>query len=310
MTEAPTTTEATVTPTPAANQLPDEAHAVALAEKAMADKINAQAQVPTTPNSSQPPQPTEEKPPEDPATKRLSFLAKKEQEILRQRREAQQAISEVRQLRAQIEQERAQYQDFFRNLQEDPLKALAGLGLTYDKLTDAQIQGKPADTTALQLQQLKQEQEAFRQQVLENERLKAEQEAQQAQAQADAVIDRFKQDIQSYVDQNKDAYEMIALNEAQEHIFETAQAYFERTGKTLKIKEAADMVEEYLVDRAKKLTASKKLQTKPTAPPADPGKTASKTLTNTMSPGVTSSTSGLVSEGEAIRRALANLGRS
>lgn len=318
MSEAQANVASVVTP-PTPQTLPSGAHAIALAEKTMADKINAAAALPDA-----------VKPPEteaqtsapasaaDPASKRISFLAKKEREIIQQARQAKQDRAELHALRQQIEAQQAEQTAFWEKLQKEPLATLAARGLTYDKLTEAQLANGRIDPTSQQVQELRMEQERLKQRLEDEQKQKIEEQRQQAQEQTNQVLTRFKGDIHDFVSQKPDEYEQIHLNDAEDHVFETAKAYFERTGKTITIKEAADMVEDFFYKHAENVfQKSKKLQSKfgtqttqssqvrPGAAPAP----SSKTLTNQMSPGLAPESRKILSEGEAIKRALAKMGR-
>jgi len=103
---------------------------------------------------------------------------------------------------------------------------------------------------------------------LDQERqLKAEQERQQM------AVDTFRKKINSVIEADLEKYEMLNLEDNKgDLVFDVINEHFEKTmseygqGDVLDIDKAAEMVENYLVNRALKYTQAKKLQSK-LAPP-------------------------------------------
>lgn len=317
--------QANATVAPPVAQIPNNADAIHAAEKAMADKINNE------PAKTADPQSIELKtadapaaPAQDPASKRLAFLAKKERETIQMRKQVNQQAQQMRTLQSQLQEAMAKQQAFMSQFQTNPDEALASIGVTYDKWTEARLTKKPIDTTTQQIQSVKQELAATQQAYLRDQQLAAQQAVQAQQATLMQAVEVYKSDIADFVG-TKPEYSDLNDEDGKNDMFQLADLWAEKTGKVLDLKEAADMVLaqryediEQRVERSAALQARLAGKIKPAAPAtpaapkADPAvfQPRGTTLTNRM---VGSSSGdepqGIPSESEAIRRALAKLQR-
>jgi hypothetical protein len=162
----------------------------------------------------------------------------------------------------------------------DPNKALELLGLDYDQLTRARL----ADGQVPPDAQIKKVEDKFEAYKKEKE-LEAEKEAQAAKLEAEqkeqAAISNFKSEINTYLKDNANRYELIAFEGQEDLVFEVIDAHYNRTlalaqkayaageigadkviGKVMTKAEAADKVEEHLEKKylkAKDLNKTKAL---------------------------------------------------
>lgn len=203
----------------------------------------------------------------------------------------------------------------FESKKKNPKEALGLLGLTYDEITQAQLNDGELPPQ-LEIKRLREEIEAFKQASKDEKNSEKERQIEDAKKQAETqekkAIDEFKNEINNYINENKERYELTTFEGAQELVFDVVDEYYNRTlakaqkdfelgeitesqvvGKIMPMKEAADKVEEHLeqkYNKAKELSKTKTLwgampkdvkkeiakqQIRPTTPP--------RTLTNQLS---------------------------
>lgn len=259
------------------------------------DSMTAAPAVPstvTTPlaESGAPPAPT---PQEDPK------LASRLEIILRREREASAIEKRAKDLEASLQEKLQLIERFEQAKKGNSKQALELLGLNYDQLSQSILQDGsiPAEVKIKELEGKITDLDKRRE--LDLKREDENKKTLQAQAETHA-INSFKEEINTYLTDNKARYELIEFEANQELVFDVVDEHYKRTldpetgiGKVMSIKEAADKVEEFLekkYDKAKQVgkvktlwgaipksqqeTLAKQFTTKSTQP---------KTLTNQMS---------------------------
>lgn len=254
--------------------------------------------------------------PQERPSERFAFLAKKEQGIVRQRHELKsqmQALeaqkAEVERMRQEVEAAKSRKSSYKQN----PLALLDDYGMTYKELTDYILNNNTV-TPESQIKALNEkieQVEAQRRADLEAAQKRAEEER---AARESNVIQEFKSEINRFIQTKSDTYELTALYDSADLVYDTVEAYYEKTNKVLSIPEACDLVEKYLESQVEKSLKTKKLSAKlprsdEPAPVERPTQASSprRTLTNTE---YTSSTPSFVSpkvESDRMARALAAL---
>lgn len=270
-------------------------------------------------NQVEAPQPTAEAQPNAPepkesAAQRFAFLAKKESALQKQRTEIKAAREAMEAQRAEIEKMRQEIQAAQAkrgSYRTNPLSLLEENGLTYKELTDYILNNNTVSTEAQikAIHEKLEESERRREQEKLEAQKRAEEEAKQREAQ---VIQEFRAEIASFIKDKSETYELAALYDGSDLVYDTVEEYFEKTGKVLSIPEAVDLVEKYFESQVEKAVKSKKLSSKlqpASEKPQDdirqPAPT--RTLSNTK---YTSSTPSLVSpkvESDRMARAMAAL---
>lgn len=225
---------------------------------------------------------------EDPRiASRFAALSKREKQILERERAMQ---DRQRQLEMQA-QRYQQLEHIVQNAKANPIAVLEQLGLSYEQITDYILQDPEATKPVAEkkLEEIERKIKAY-----EEAQLHAQRQAEQAYI--DNTVKNFKNQIVSTVQSNPEKFELVALNNAYDTVFDVVEQYFNSTGELLTVEAAAQMVEEYLTNEAEeRILKAKKFQSKfsskaePSveAKNADAKASASKTLTNTK---VTSST--------------------
>ena len=192
---------------------------------------------------------------------RFAFLAKKEAAIVRQRHELRAQMeamtsqrSEMEKLRAEIDEVKGRKASYRSN----PLAALEDAGLSYKELTDFILNNNTVSTES----QIKALQDKISE--VENARQRDHQEREehskrQAAEREVQVIAEFKNEISNFISSKKDDYELTNLYESSDLVYDTVEAYFEKTSKVLSIPEACQLVETYLEKQVEKSLQTKKL---------------------------------------------------
>ncbi len=172
-------------------------------------------------------------------------------------------------------------------LTTDPFSVLTELGLTYDQLTEMALNAPKAEQIATnnELRALRAELQALKDQSDKTTKSFEEQQTQSYQQAVNQIRVEAKQLIEK--DPN---FETIRETNSLRDVVELVERTFKQDGILLTVEDAAQQVEDYLVDEALKLARIKKIQhrlaTKPTQsqkPTGDPKQQQLKTLTNAVS---------------------------
>jgi hypothetical protein len=202
----------------------------------------------------------EPKKPEKVEDSQLSRLSKVERRI--KEREAQ--VASQLQLLAQKEakiKEAEEWLELPKRAKENPVEALAKLGIEFEDLAQAIINGgKPPEEKVQQnkIDELANKINAFEEQQAELRR-NAQQESERA-----AAIDYVKMGHE-YVTQNVDDFELIRAkgNSAWDDVWQLAEETFKQTGEVPDIKQVVKAIEDYYMSEAEaSFKASKKLAKK------------------------------------------------
>lgn len=171
---------------------------------------------------------------------------------------------------------------------KDPLGVMQEqLGLTYEQLTELVLNQDPNQAAyKSEISALRAELQAIR-----DESQKVRQEDQQTQYKN--AVAQIRDDVSALV-KTDEAYETIRETGSVDDVVELIEATFKEEGRVMSIDEAAQLVEDHLVEEAYKLTKLKKIQSRLTslrASEAAPAKqqqvsqqqpAQAKTLTNSM----------------------------
>lgn len=200
---------------------------------------------------------------EEPLSSQFALLARKEK-ALRAKVQAQDAAIKAREQallakEAELKTKEASYSSDFvpkSKLTEDPLSVLAEIGIDYDALTQLVLNRPQMDpTTKAYLQKLEAQVKA-QADVQEKGRLEAA-EAQKAQYQQ--AVNQIRNEAKALV--QKDAsYETIKETGSVDQVVELIEETFKADGILLTVEEAAQEVENYLVEEALKLSRIEKIR--------------------------------------------------
>lgn len=209
---------------------------------------------------------------------RLEMLIRREQQALARERIAKAAEQESARLRSELESERERISKF-NSIKNNPKLALEELGLTYDELTKA-ILSDGELPPEVELKKIRGEIDNLKQSREEERKQAQAAEVARAEAMEAKAVSDFKVEINSYVKENPDRYELINFDERFDEVYELIDAHYARTlqesireleskgedtsqaqGKVMKIAEAADKIEAYYEKREQEKRKLAKLQT-------------------------------------------------
>jgi hypothetical protein len=233
-------------------------------------------------------------------------LARKEKALRAKALQQEQAIKAKEQAIAKREAEIAAREAEYKakyipkdQLLEDPLSALSELGLTYEELTNRQLNAPSEEQRQLSAYKKQMEMKLKAMEEQQNQ-IRKNMEEQQKRA-YDQALNQIRNEVKTLVS-SSDEYEMVRATGLEGDVVELIEKTFEKDGILLSVEEATAAVEEHAVEEAMKYTSLKKIQqrlqksaTSPsTAPkksetnsvatqqPAQAALTPAKTLTNTM----------------------------
>lgn len=282
-------------PTPVQNQnniQPEEMSAI----MPKVDDSRQQGELEAKIDDQKPPVEEPQKPAEDPAiTKRFAQLAKQEQ-TLRAREQALKAREQALDTQKPPQQPQIDPNKYITRdqLKQNALQYLSEAGVSYEELTNQLLNQSPIDhRTESMISELKAEIQSLRQ---ANEESKKSYEEQQNNA-YQAAVKQIESDVKHLVSKD-DTYEAIKSSNAHKDVVELITETYHKDGILLSIEEAAQQVEDFLVEQYTKYTNLNKIkqrmsqsnaskaQTPSVKPPTEETqqpKSPQKTLTNNMS---------------------------
>lgn len=245
---------------------------------------------------------------DDKLSSKFAALSRKEKAIKAQEQQFRQQQSEMQKMLADLKSEneriKAEYSGYKTNVKQKPLQTLEEEGLTFEQLTQMQL-NEQNPTTEMLMKQMRSELESGYKSELEA--LKKQLADDKLKAQTDAetsTITNFKKQIGELVTAQSDKYELINLNNAVDTVYEVVEKYYETEGKLLSVEEAADYVEKHLEDEANKIFKAKKFAARALAPKPTPSeKSNSVTLSNQLSAEVPQTSQRALSRDEQVAEA-------
>lgn len=266
-------------------------------EPTTAPAANAESGQPATPpaatNGAAPapadakPAPTEAKPAETTAGQATAAMVRREQELVKQKQEAARERAEIAKEREALKASLADaenYRKIIAAARADPLGAAELLNLDYDAITRAKLERAKATVTPDDLKRELDAREKARadaeaQRVAEAQRIADEAQAKEVKESLDA----YMADARAIMDATPDAYELLrehstafGAEKAEDLVVRVAREHFAELrkenprAKPPSAKEANDLAEKWLEERAKKLLSAKKLAPPPAEKPKPP----------------------------------------
>lgn len=214
----------------------------------------------------------EVKQPEDKFSKKYAELTKKEKAIA----ERESKIGEQLALYKEVE-------ELINS--KNPEKLLSKLGLGVEDFLSI-LAGVEVKSTEENIDPVQKELNEIKSKLKAQEdekalKLKEQEDAQLKQS--EKVLNDFKKDVEDFVKNNQDDYEGIAQHASSEDVLELVKHVYVNDGKLLTMKEACDLLENQIIETARKFTGMKKLSGNQSIQQSN--KSANKTLSsNTMNP--------------------------
>jgi hypothetical protein len=233
---------------------------------------------------------------EEPLSSQYAALARKEKAI---RAKAMAQEAQFKQREAALQAREAEIQSkssidsskyiSIDDLKRDAYSTLMGLGITYDELSQQALNAQSPEAQAFQRYKAMMDKEL--QQVRE-EQAKTRQSFEQQQAQAyQQALAQIKNEANQLVNSDP-SFETIKATGSVDDVVELIERTFQQEGTLLTVEQAAQAVEDYLIEEALKIANIKKIQAKlkpaaqqpaPQKQPTQPAQPAQmKTLTNAV----------------------------
>lgn len=206
------------------------------------------------------------KPQDNQFASKFAALTRKEKAAREREAELERRIAEIEAREKALEDRDSQYSsidDFKRDLLKNPLKYLNENDITFEKLTEMQLnEGNP--TPEMLVARMQQEMESkFEERLSALAEEYEEDKRKAAEQRYEEVIQDYVDELADFVNESVDEegspkYELVKLNNAVPLVYEVVEAHHEETGKILSNDEACQLVEQYFEDEAKKLFEAKK----------------------------------------------------
>jgi len=235
----------------------------------------------------------------------FAALAKKEKIAFNRQREAETKLKEAEEKLKLYEQ----FENKKKSAKTNPLEFLSEAGLTYDEITDFMLNGGVKHKDKTEVLEEKFNEFVSRKEKEEQEKLENEQKA--LKAQEEKIIAEFKNQLNKFLNDNQDKYELINLYNAQELVVATIEQHYENKKEVLSNERAAELVEAHLEEEAKKLANSKKFSSNFKSSDDNKQQGQAKNSVTLSSSQPTSNVPSMLSaktEDERLKRALAALG--
>lgn len=258
-------------------------------------------------------------PKKDDASSKFAALAKKEKALVKQQADIKAKEQSFIQKEQDIAAREAKIKASEALWETDVLAALESKGYSYQKLTDMILSGKvspekapidpitEAKKIADDLRKEFSDKEAAREAAIQKSQ--EDKKAQEAKELEEAYTN-YRNSVAEFTKTNADDYELLNMYGQQELVVETVDGYYEKYKRVLSLKEASDLVENYLIDEAQKALGSKKLsKSSPIADKViaqDEKKSSPRTLSNNLTPTM-ASTLPASTDSERMKKALAAL---
>lgn len=202
---------------------------------------------------------------------------------------------------------------FEQRLKRDPLQALRDAGYDYDTLTNIALNDGKL-TPEMEMKLMKEELESgykseiqkLREQLEEQKEKESQLAKEKEEQEYSKTVENFKSEIRSFVD-SSESHDLIKEYKAHDQIFEVISSHHAETGKVMDVEEAANYVEEYLLEEARKLVKNERIRKRVLPEDQEPQKKPSGvTLSNSQSSQIPVETRPVSNE-ESIARAAAKL---
>jgi len=167
----------------------------------------------------------------------------------------QQLQNQMRQQQQQLEQRYGKYAQF--DQINNPIDLLKAKGWSYEDASQYVLNdNKP--TADQQVKSIQQQFEEYKQQQAQKEEQQRQAAIKAQEKHVQETLQEYRNSIDTFVDANKDKYELCALFNGQDLIYNTVQEYYERTNKIMSNEEAAQAGEDYLMEEVRKVQNTNK----------------------------------------------------
>lgn len=246
--------------TPAVNQ-----NNIAPEEAAAVRPPSQKAQLPSNEDTTQSLPDAETKAPDEPLSSQYAMLARKEKAIRQREQQLRTREAAIKQREAPPTAPQSPQNPAFdeskyiskERLSKDPFGALTEMGMTYDQLTEAALNG-PAPKEIAMMAEMKAMREELNALKGESESTKKSFETQKSDSYNQSVA-QIRLEAKNLIAKDPN-FETVRETNSLSDVVELIEQTFKEDGILLTVEEAATQVEEYLLEEATKLYKIKKLQ--------------------------------------------------
>lgn len=204
-----------------------------------------------------------EKSEDDLFSSKFAALSRKEKALKKRERDIEARIAELEQRLADNQTPEVEEEPFELKLKKNPLDALAEKGLSYDILTQIALNDGKL-TPELQMQLLRDEMSSSLHSKIEALESKlAEKEEKEAQSKHEQTISGFKNQIKQHISSDAENLELLAIqddNQGIDLVYDVISEHYNEYEEVLDIKTAAELVENHLLEEAKKYIGRNKIK--------------------------------------------------
>lgn len=207
-----------------------------------------QAPVEPTDKSPEVPQPAEAKPEVNPQfAEKFAILTKKEKELYYKEQQMK-----------DIQKRIQRYEELEKLKNENPYAFIKETGIDLEKTLLAAAKEGEEPTVDDKVSELQKRIDELMNKLQEKEQFEAKTKEERA-------LEQFKSNLKDHIIKKADEYELIHTNEAYDTVFDVIETHYKNTqaqgqGEILDFDKASQLVESYLLDKAKKTMGAKKLQ--------------------------------------------------
>lgn len=232
--------------------------------------------------------PKVEEPKDDRFAAKFAALSRKEKAMRQQMQLIEVERKAAEALKTKYETEYSPYKNLATRIKQEPLKILEENGIKFADLAKMILEneGKPTEDMVAKnaLGDLKSEIEQLKAQLKAQKEEEVEKVKEIEKKKHEQVLNNFVGEIKDHVDGAADKYELIRANDAVELVYNVIEQYHADTGEILDTEKAAEQVEAYLEEEAKKLFELSKFKKNGAAAQEKPSATPqpSRTLSNAL----------------------------
>lgn len=256
---------------------------------------------------------------DDRLASKFAALSRKDKELRKKELALQQQTKAMEAKIKEFEEKMKSFSSIEEQLKADPLAWLEQKGLSYKDLTEKYVlkpDPTPEEKQNSIIERLNQKIDALENSLKQRDE-DSKKSAEEAKArQIEQAKANYIKDLTDFVNKGGDNYDLIRKNDAVQLVYDVIEEHYNHTleengeGEILDMERAANEVENYLLDEAKKLIESNKLKSLfvPQQTKQEPKESRqSVTLSNTVSQQVPSKGEPFLSEDESKRRMAAML---
>jgi hypothetical protein len=195
---------------------------------------------------------------------KFAALSRKEKALREKERQLETRMQELEQRlnSAQKDEPKQQEEPLELRLKKNPFEALQSLGFDYETLAQIALNDGKL-TPELQMKLMREELERqYNEKFQQLESKLTEKEQKELEQRHAQVIENFKQEIAEHVGENAAEYELLAIEgeDGVQLVYDVIEEHYNSTGEILDKKDAAMLVENHLLEEAKKRVGLSKIK--------------------------------------------------